>query len=156
MSVADVRCDGVTVRRFICRSKTDQAGRWAHVDLFSIPGSAICLVAVVGKYLGLRPAVAGSFLVHADGAALSIFQFVSVLRRCLSAASIEASQSSSHSFRIGAATEAARWGLDNEVVKCIGRWESDRFKLCPPPFGLIEVVRRGEFVLWCVRNFPQH
>ncbi|OCT97217.1 hypothetical protein XELAEV_18009446mg [Xenopus laevis] len=36
--------------------------------------------------------------------------------------------SGSHSFRIGAATEAARLGLSEAVVKRIGRWESRRFK----------------------------
>ncbi|KAM4632460.1 uncharacterized protein O3C94_018978 [Discoglossus pictus] len=33
-----------------------------------------------------------------------------------------------HSFRIGAATEAARLGLPDAAVKRIGRWESERFR----------------------------
>lgn len=33
-----------------------------------------------------------------------------------------------HSFRIGAATEAARLGLGEEVIQRIGRWESQRFR----------------------------
>ncbi|KAM4697900.1 uncharacterized protein WCC33_013515 [Rhinophrynus dorsalis] len=32
-----------------------------------------------------------------------------------------------HSFRIGAATEAARLGLGPETIRRIGRWESRRF-----------------------------
>lgn len=34
----------------------------------------------------------------------------------------------SHAFRIGAATEASRWGLDENTVRRIGRWESNRFR----------------------------
>lgn len=71
--MADVCYDGVTVRLFIHCSKTDQAGRGAHVDLLSILSSVTCLVAAVGEYLELCPAVAGSFLVNSDGAALTIF-----------------------------------------------------------------------------------
>lgn len=133
--MADIQSDF----SFVILRRIGQDGG-AHVGLLSIPGSAICPVAVVGKYLGLCPAVAGSFLVYANGTALSIFQFVSVLQRCLSAAGIEVSKFSLHSFHIGAATEAARWGLDNAVVKRIDRWKSDRFKLyVRPPFGLIQV-----------------
>lgn len=85
-----VSCDGVSVRLFIRCSKTDQAGRKAYAELLWIPGSIICPVAVVVDYIRLRPAVVGVFLVHLDGAALSTFQFVLVLWRCLSAACIEA------------------------------------------------------------------
>lgn len=106
LSADDVRCDDSVVRLFIRRSKTAQAGMEAHIELHQIQGSFTCPVKTVMAYLKLRPAVAGSFLVHSDGLALSEFQFISILRRCLSAAGVEASLFQSHSFRIGAATEA--------------------------------------------------
>lgn len=82
LSVVNIRCDGSSVMLFIRRSKVDQGGKGAHIRLLQIPGSPICPVAAVVEYLRLRPIVAGSFLVHLDGLALSTFQFVSVLRRC--------------------------------------------------------------------------
>ncbi|KAM9324294.1 uncharacterized protein PAF06_000315 [Gastrophryne carolinensis] len=44
-----------------------------------------------------------------------------------------------HSFRIGAATEAARLGLPVDLVKKLGRWESKRFMSYIRP-GRIERV----------------
>lgn len=65
---------------------------------------------------------------HQDGLSLSQFQFVAVFKKCLEALGLGDQKFSSHSFRIGAATEAVRWGLDEAAVKRIGRWESRRFK----------------------------
>lgn len=36
---------------------------------------------------------------------------------------------SSHSFRIEAATEAARLGLNATMIKKVGRWKSDSYLL---------------------------
>lgn len=79
-------------------------------------------------FLEVRPAGQGAFLIHEDGAPLSRFQFVAVFRKYLRELGLEEKAFSSHLFRIGAATEAARQGMDVEVVKCIGRWESSRFR----------------------------
>lgn len=125
----DLVCTQESVRIYIKRSKTDQAGKGVQLEVFRIAGSQICPVAAVKKFSDLRPRCPGSFLIHADRSSLSKFQFVAVFKRCLSAAGYDPIRYSSHSFRIGAATEAARAGLGSEAVKRIGRWDSDRFKL---------------------------
>lgn len=76
------------------------------------------------EFLGIRLPIGGPFLVYQDGLSLSVFQFGSVFRRCLGAAGYDPLAYSSHYFRIGATTEAARWGLDNSVIKCIRHWDS--------------------------------
>lgn len=81
----------------------------------------------VKGFLEVRLELTGSFMIHADGSPLSRFQFISGLQKCLRALGLEEKEFSSHSFRIGADTEAARCGLDAEAVKRIGRWESCRF-----------------------------
>lgn len=127
--------DGVAL--FLQRFKTDQTGRGKSVQVFPIPGSPMCPVGAVREFLQMRPVAGGSFLLHADGAPLSRYQFVAVFRKCLQALGLADKDFSSHSFRIGAATEATRCGLDAEAVKCIGRWESRRFRLYvrPPVAG---------------------
>lgn len=65
---------------------------------------------------------------HENGESRARFQFISVFRKCLTALSLGELKFSSHSFRIGVAKEAARWRLDEEAVKRIGRWESRRFR----------------------------
>lgn len=62
---------------------------------------------------------------HEDGTVLSRFQFIAVFRRCLEGLKVSVGDYGSHSFRIGAATEAV--SLPQEVVKQIGRWEYQRF-----------------------------
>ncbi|KAM4689073.1 uncharacterized protein O3C94_007213 [Discoglossus pictus] len=50
---------------------------------------------------------------------------------------IKKSEFGTHSFRIGAATEAARLGLHDAAVKRIGRWESERFQSYVRPRAVI-------------------
>lgn len=121
------------VECFLRRSKTDQRGRGVCVTLYALRGSLMCPVEALRQYRECRGVALGPLLIHADGSYLSQFQFVQIFRRCLTALGRDAGSFSSHSFRIGAATEAARWGLSKDRVKKIGRWESDRYKLYVRP-----------------------
>lgn len=129
----DVCGDGEALHCFLRRSKTDQQGRGARVSLGKLPGSPVCPVRSFLDYCSMRPSGPSPFLVHLDGSFLSKFQFVQVFRMGLRHLGLSAQEFSSHSFRIGAATEAARWGLGPEVVRRIGRWESDRYRLYVRP-----------------------
>ncbi|XP_077349935.1 integrase/recombinase xerD homolog [Lithobates pipiens] len=126
--VEEVACltDRVTMK--VRRSKTDQDGKGKEVVVFAIPGCHLCPVRVLWEFLGCLPALLGSLLLHERGEFLSRFQFITVFRKCLLALGLGGEKFSSHSFRIGAATEAVRWGLDEESVKRISRWESRRFR----------------------------
>lgn len=115
------------------RSKTDQLGKGVSLVLQELRGSPMCPLQVLRAYLELRPGGQGPLLMHCEGWFLSIFQFVQVFRKCLERMGKEAKEFSSHSFRIGAATKAARWGLPPDTVRRIGRWESDRYKLYVRP-----------------------
>lgn len=73
------------------------------------------------------------YFLHQNGLPLTIFQFQAVLRRALCKLNLGGAKLSSHSFRIGAAMEAARMGLEANNIKKLGRWKSDAFKLYVRP-----------------------
>lgn len=68
-----------------------------------------------------------------NGPALCLFLLISVLQKCLGAGGYDSQCYASNSFRIGDAMEAA----DEEVVKRIGQWDSDSFKLYVHPHFLL-------------------
>ncbi|XP_069583805.1 integrase/recombinase xerD homolog [Ranitomeya imitator] len=108
------------------KSKTDQEGRGKRVVLGTVVGSLMCPISCWEAFSCFQPSKDGPLLCHENGSFLSKFQFVAVLRRALGEMGLDASRFASHSFRIGAATEAALGGLAPEVVQ--RRWESGRYK----------------------------
>lgn len=113
------------------RSKTDQLGRGKRVVVFAVPGSTLCPVDCLRRYRSLKLGVfrpRDPLLVHEDGSFLSRYQFVGVFRKGVRALGLSSEDYSGHFFRIGAATEAARLGMGDDVIKRIGRWESIRFR----------------------------
>lgn len=132
--------DGLSMR--VRKSKMDQEEKGKWVMVFAIPGSPLCPVSTVKSFLEIRPGGMGSFLIHENGESLSRFQFISVFSKCLKALGLGGLKFSSHSFRIGEATKAVRWGLDEDSVKRIGRWESRRFRSYVWP-ELLEMYRMG-------------
>ncbi|OCT99474.1 hypothetical protein XELAEV_18005255mg, partial [Xenopus laevis] len=127
----DIKREGQSLSIRIREAKTDKSGKGLMVELHGVEGFDACPVRCFDDYCRVRNEQGGIFLIHQDGSALSKFQFVAVLRRSLEGLKLAAAEYGSHSFRIGAATEAARWGLDETVIRRIGRWESNRFRTRP-------------------------
>ncbi|CAN2391322.1 hypothetical protein PRIEUP_LOCUS1361 [Pristimantis euphronides] len=124
--VSDVMVVDNVVKVCVRKSKTDSRGRGSWLSIHST-GGGLCPVAIVHQFVLLR--VQGkSFLVHADGAPLTRFQVVSVFKTGLAHLGLVAGEFGSHSFRIGAATEAERLGLGEQGIKQLGRWKSDSYK----------------------------
>ncbi|XP_073428239.1 uncharacterized protein [Dendrobates tinctorius] len=109
-------------------SKTDRDGKGCRVVLFEVSGSPLFPVSCMRIFGTGGRSFTDPLLVHGDGSFLSRFQFVTIFRRCLERGGLPAREYSGHSFRIGAATEAARRGLGEDMVRRIGRWESVRFR----------------------------
>eukprot|EP00079_Xenopus_tropicalis_P014258 XP_004910611.1 PREDICTED: collagen alpha-1(III) chain-like isoform X1 [Xenopus tropicalis] len=122
-----IRSEG-SVSILIRDSKTDKQGKGFRVELFGIQGHHTCPVSCFDSYYRMRPDQQGSLMIHQDGSSLSRYQFIAILKRALQGLQLAVNEYGSHSFRIGAATEAARWGLGADVIRRIGRWESSRFK----------------------------
>ncbi len=64
-----------------------------------------------------------------DGRLLTRARFVAEVRRALESAGLNNRAYAGHSFRIGAATTAARCGISDATIKLLGRWESAAYLL---------------------------
>ncbi|OCT87134.1 hypothetical protein XELAEV_18020829mg [Xenopus laevis] len=71
----------------------------------------------------VRPEGGSLLLLHEDGSPLSAFQFKQVLKRSVISNGWDPKKCGSHSFRIGAAIEAAMGGESTERIKALGRWK---------------------------------
>ena len=79
-----------------------------------------------------------------DGRALTRERLVVEVKRALERAGVDSSHYSGHSFRIGAATTAAACGLQDSLIKTLGRWESVAYTvyLRTPPAQLCAVAAK--------------
>ncbi len=92
-------------------------------------GDRICPVAATLGYLRARGAGPGPLFRFKEGKPLTKPHFVSQVRETLQARGIDGSSYSGHSFRSGAATTAARAGVEDSTIKMLGRWKSDAYQL---------------------------
>ena len=114
------------VKIFLRRAKTDPFGNGVNIFM-GRSNTALCPVMAILNYMAARSTGDGPLLVHRDGSPLTRDQFVRSVKRALTAANIDASAYSGHSFRIGAATAAAAAGIPAHFIKMLGRWESDAY-----------------------------
>ena len=131
LGVADVAVDShlspSCLRLRIKASKTDpfRKGCFLHIGKGEFP---LCAISSLLPYLTLRGDASGPLFLFRDGRPLSRALLTSWLRGILSAAGIQGNFSS-HSFRIGAATVAARNGIPDHQIQALGRWTSSAYLL---------------------------
>ena len=86
-------------------------------------------VAAMLGYLVQRRSAPGPLFMFSDGRLLTRDRFVSALRTALTDGGIDPSLYAGHSFRVGAATTATLQGLQESLIKTLGRWESSAYQL---------------------------
>ena len=132
LSFGDVRVDSVDFPQYvevrIKASKTDPFRQGVSVFL-GWKDADLCPVGAVLDYMVRRGSGQGPFFLFSDGRFLSRERFVASVRSALQAAGVEASDYAGHSFRIGAATTAALCGVQDSLIKTLGRWESSAYML---------------------------
>lgn len=111
------------------KTKTRQRHQPMEVIIPAKPDSPLCPVQAMAAYLHLRPARLGQssalFCSNVRMAPYSARHLNSDLKNLLTAMGVpNASSFSSHSFRIGAATEAAVGGATLGQLQALGRWAS--------------------------------
>jgi len=71
----------------------------------------------------------GPLFKYDDGGALTRERFVAAIRDALKAGGIDASLYAGHSFQIGAATTAAKVGMQDSLIRTLGQWDSSAYVL---------------------------
>jgi hypothetical protein len=87
--------------------------------------SMLCPVMALQRYVAIHPTRNGPLFTFSNGQYLTKSSWSSTLKDL----NIEHLNISSHSFRIGAATTAAKLGYPQWLIQAMGRWSSDCFKL---------------------------
>ena len=108
-------------------SKTDPFGA-GHTLYVGCTHSRICPVRAVLAYMAIRPQVPGPLFVYSDGTPLTRARLVTEVRAALTGDGMDLSRYTGHSFRIGAASSAARAGIPDSLIQTLGRWRSSAFQ----------------------------
>ncbi|XP_068742958.1 uncharacterized protein [Montipora capricornis] len=131
LQVKDVSVDSAVapmcLRLCIKASKTDpfRRGTFIHIGRGKPP---LCAVDALLQYLNLRGDSPGPLFLLQSGQPLTRSLLTSWLRQIMDNAGIQGNFSS-HSFRIGAATVAARNGVPDHQIQTLGRWSSNAYQL---------------------------
>ena len=108
------------------RSKCDQFGKGVQVFI-GRTGDAICPVAAMLAYLASRGSSMGPLFHFADKQPLTKAKFTDHIRQVLREIGLPYQDFAGHSFRIGAATAAAKAGVEDSTIRTLGRWNSSAF-----------------------------
>ena len=122
-------------------SKTDPFRQGTSIYLGRTHSELCPVVAILG-YMVQRGTGEGPFFTFEDGRWLTRERFVSEVRKALTELGYNCSLYAGHSFRIGAATTAAQRGVQDSLIKTLGRWESTAYMVYirTPPEVLCSVA----------------
>ena len=87
----------------------------------------LCPIAALTAYMATRGCSQGPFFHFPDHQPLTRQLLVEHLRRALQATGLDPKKFAGHSFRIGAATTAAAHGLEDSLIRTLGRWQSSAY-----------------------------
>ena len=104
-------------------SKTDQFGQGVTIYL-GVTKNELCPVTALLQYLTIQPARECLLFISREGKFLTKPWLVEKVRKALTAAGIDSTHYSGHSFRIGTATTSATCGVSDNLIKTRGRWSS--------------------------------
>lgn len=128
LQLSDVVWSPEKLSVWVRRSKTDQVGQGALIELGVCSIKSLCPVGAMRSYLDLRGESKGYLFCHRDGFPLTKFQFWKITGLALDRVGLSGLRFGTHSFRIGAASTAAALGYGPDAIKKLGRWSSRRYR----------------------------
>ena len=129
-----VKCSDVTaVKRGDCiveyvvilRSYKHSGGNVKTIRVTQKTPGVICPVLALTKYLLLRPPVSEYLFIHDNGRGVCDTWVTSVIKQLLRVINVDPTHYSSHSLRIGAATDLVQAGASDAQLRVFGRWSSN-------------------------------
>lgn len=130
LAVKDITVDVVPnptcLRVNIKASKTDPFRQGCCIYI-GRGNSPLCALEAVMNYLALRGKVEGPLFLLQNGQPLTRGLLTDWVRQIVASAGLNGNYSS-HSFRIGAATVAARNGIPDHAIQLLGRWASNAYQ----------------------------
>ena len=78
--------------------------------------------------ISVRPSINGSFFCHFNHEKVTRYQVTVILKSALRFLGYNENDYNTHSFRIGAATHAAKMGKSDDEIITMGWWKSDSYK----------------------------
>ena len=131
LSEGDVSLDSQSepsvIRIHIKASKTDPFRKGVYVYLGKT-GNELCPVMAMAAYMAVRGRLSGPFFHFVSGTPLSRELFVRHVTDALCPYDVDVKDYSGHSFRIGAATAASAAGVEDSMIKTLGRWQSSAYQ----------------------------
>ncbi|XP_053114245.1 uncharacterized protein LOC128328362 isoform X1 [Hemicordylus capensis] len=128
LQISDLTMGASRVVLHLRFSKTDQRGKGQSVALHAAGDPGLCPVRALEDYTEARGSAMGCLFIHANGRHVTQFQFWAVMRRAFVAAGVPTQDLAPHSFRIGAASMAARMGYSGPEIRRLGRWRSAAYR----------------------------
>lgn len=130
LSISDVSIDSQSCPSTIMLRKASKTGPFrVGVTIFlGRTNRELCPVAALLDYIARRGTSPGPLFIYENSQPLTRNNLVREVRSALTAMGIDAAPYSGHSFRIGAATTAAATGVEDAVIKILGRWQSTAYQ----------------------------
>lgn len=122
------RVDPQHMSLFLPYSKTDKYGHGITIVIPVHDNPMYCPVHRMIVVTEGRP-ITDPLFVWPNGTLMTKNSFITELRRHLRALDIDWKQYSGHSLRRGAAVSAKNAGVSDQLIKILGRWESDAYKV---------------------------
>ena len=127
LNLSDISVDNqsrpTVMRVTINQSKTDPFREGVNLFL-GRTSSDLCPIVAMLNYLLVRGLWEGPLFKYKDGPYLTRQRFVVAVREALERAGLEQAKYCGHSFRIRAATTVAAKGMEDSLIKTLGRWRS--------------------------------
>ena len=105
------------------RSKCDQEGAGSDIVL-GVTGLHLCPIRALLQFIETWGSQPGAFFLDAP---VTKPWFITQIRELLAAIGLQQKDYAGHSFLIGAATTAAVAGLEDSMIRTLGRWHSSAF-----------------------------
>ena len=124
-------------------SKTDQFCKGVSLYLGRGQGQ-LCPIAAILQYLAIRPNNPGPMFIFQNDKPLVKQSFITHVQQALAKEGLDTRYYKGHSFRIGAAMTAAAAGLNDSLIKTLGRWSSSAYQIYikTPPNELSSVAAK--------------